>query len=135
MFTERGFCYTSIMFRKFLVFLFFCIVLNSVFIIPTYAEGEFRTGVEVTYKVQESGITTVTNKITLENLFTEVYATSYSLILDNIKPANLTAFQEEKKLPIEIKTEGSKTSIVISFPDSLVGKGKKREFSVSYDDS
>ena len=82
------------MFRKFWYF-YFCIVLNSVFIIPTYAEGKFRTGVEVTYKVQESGITTVTNKITLENLFASLH--NFILVnFDNIKPANLTAFQEEK---------------------------------------
>lgn len=99
-----------------------------------HAEGEFKTDVDVTYKVQESGITSVTNNITLENLFTDLYATSYTLILDNIKPTNLIASQGGKNLPFQVKTEGSKTNIVISFPDSLVGKGNKRVFSVSYDD-
>lgn len=122
------------MFKKFLLFLFSCIVLSSVFIVPANAEGEFKTDVDVTYKVQESGITSVTNNITLENLFTNLYATSYTLILDNIKPTNLIASQGGKNLPFEVKTEGSKTNIVISFPDSLVGKGNKRVFSVSYDD-
>jgi len=122
------------MIKKFLVFLFFCIILNSLFIIPAHAEGEFKTDVNVTYKVQETGITTVTNNITLENLFTNLYATAYTLVLDNIKPTNLTASQSGITLPFQVKTEGSKTNIVISFPDALVGKGNKRLFSVSYDD-
>ncbi len=122
------------MLKKLLVFLFFCIILNSLFIIPAYAEGEFKTDVDVTYKVQESGITTVTNKITLENLFTDFYATAYTFILDNIKPINLTASEATKNLPLEVNSEGTKTNIVISFPDTKVGKGVKRVFSVSYDD-
>lgn len=122
------------MLKKILFFLFSCIILNSLFIIPAHAEGEFKTEVDVSYKVQESGITTVTNNITLENLFTNLYATAYTLVLDNIKPTNLMASQAGITLPFQVKTEGSKTNIVVSFPDSLVGKGNKRLFSVSYDD-
>ncbi len=122
------------MFKKVLFFLFFCIILNSLFTIPAYAEGEFKTDVDVTYQVQETGVTTVTNQITLENLFTNLYATSYTLVLDNIKPSNLTASQDGKTLPFQISTEGTKTMIVVSFTDSLVGKGNKRVFSVAYDD-
>ncbi len=122
------------MFKKFLFFLFFCIILSSKFIVQTHAEGEFKTDVDVIYKVHESGITTVTNKITLENLFTDLYATAYTLILDNIKPTNLLASQAGIVLPFQVTTEGTKTSITLSFPDSLVGKGNKRVFSVAYDD-
>lgn len=110
-------------------------VLLLIFSVTTSnAEGEFKTDVDVSYKVQESGITTVTNKITLENLFSDFYATAYTFILDNIKPVNLTAFEGAKKLPLEVKNEGTKTNIVISFPDTKVGRGTKRIFSVSYDD-
>lgn len=123
------------MFKKLLLFLFSCIVLNSIFIIPTYAEGEFKTDVEVSYKVEESGIATVTNTITLENLLSDLYATSYTLMLDNIEPANLSAIETGKKLPFEVKKEGTKTDIIISFPDSIVGKGAKRIFKVSYSDA
>ncbi|MCX6706042.1 MAG: transglutaminase family protein [Candidatus Woesebacteria bacterium] len=122
------------MFKKFWVLLL-CTMYFVLCTSHVHAEGEFRTDVDVTYKVQETGITTVTNKITLENLFTNLYATSYTLILDNIKPANLIVSEVGKNLPFEVKTDGSKTNIVISFPNSLVGKGNKRIFSVSYDDS
>jgi len=121
---------------KLFKFLIFILVSSIYCLVPstTHAEGEFKTEVNVSYKVQESGITTVTNNITLENLFTNLYATAYTLVLDNIKPANLMASQAGTALPFQVKTEGSKTNIVISFPDSLVGKGNKRLFSVSYDD-
>ena len=123
------------MVRKFLLFFFSFLILNSFFIVTVYAEGEFKTDVDVIYKVQESGITTITNNITLENLFSEIYATSYTLVLDNIKPANLIATQNGKKIPFKINTEGTKTNIAINFPDNVVGKGQKRIFSLVYDDS
>lgn len=123
------------MVRKFLFCLFSLLIFSSFFIVPTHAEGEFKTDVDVVYKVQESGITTITNNITLENLLSEVYATSYSLILDNIKPVNLTATQNGKKLPFAVKNEGTKTNISINFQDSVVGKGQKRIFSLAYDDA
>ena len=121
------------MIKKFLV-----LVLSTLYFVLSTgiarAEGEFKTDVEVTYKVQETGITIVTNKITLENLLTDIYATAYTFILDNIKPINLTVSEATKNLPFEVKTEGTKTNIVISFPDTKVGRGVKRVFSVSYGD-
>jgi len=121
------------MIKKFLVL----VLCTLYFVLSTgiaRAEGEFKTDVEVTYKVQETGITIVTNKITLENLLTDIYATAYTFILDNIKPINLTVSEATKNLPFEVKTEGTKTNIVISFPDTKVGRGVKRVFSVSYGD-
>lgn len=114
--------------------LFFSFLLLICSTTSVSAEGEFRTDVDVTYKVQESGITTVTNKITLENLFSDFYATAYTFILNNIKPVNFTASEGNKKLPLEVKNDGSKTNLVISFPDAKVGRGVKRIFSISYDD-
>ncbi len=125
--------YTSTMFKKLLA-LFLCTFYFILCTSVAHAEGEFKTDIDVSYKVQGSGITTVTNNITLENLFTNLYATAYTLVLDNIKPTNLVASEGGKNLPFDIKTEGSKTNIIIAFPDSLVGKGSKRIFSVSYDD-
>ena len=123
------------MFRKLLLFLSSFSLLFLFFISPTLAEGEFRTDVNVEYKIQHSGITTVSNTITLQNLFSDLYATSYTLVLDNIKAINVKASQTSKSLPIELKEEGSKTSIIVSFPDSMVGRGNKRTFNVSYDDA
>jgi len=126
--------YTQNMIKK-LLRIVFCAVVFMLSTCTVKAEGEFRTDVEVTYKVNETGITTVTTNITLENLFTDFYATAYTLSLDNIKPSNLNAFENERKLPLEVKSEGTKTNIIITFPDVLVGRGEKRIFSVSYDDA
>lgn len=125
--------YTSSMFKKVLG-LVLCTLYLVLSTSVTYAEGEFKTDIDVTYMVNKTGITTVTNEITLENLFTDFYATAYTFILDNIKPINLTASEGTKNLPLEVKTEGTKTNIVISFPDIKVGRGVKRVFSVSYED-
>ncbi len=56
------------------------------------------------------------------------------MILDNIKPINLSASEGKINLPFKVKPDESKTDIVVSFPDTLVGKGNKRVFSISYDD-
>ena len=127
--------YTSTMFKKLLLFFSFLAFFLIFLVPPTLAEGEFKTDVNVEYKIQQSGITTVSNTITLQNLFSDLYATSYTLVLDNIKAINVKASQMSKSLPIELNEEGSKTSIVVSFPDSMVGRGNKRTFNVSYDDA
>lgn len=99
------------------------------------AQSEFATDVSVTYNVQESGITQVTHTISLENLFSDLYATSYTFVLDNIEPSSISVFEGTKALPFTEKKEGDKTSITVSFPDALVGKGKVRNFSVVFQES
>ncbi len=122
------------MFQK-IVNILFCLIIvfflssNSVF-----AEDKFKTSIEVTYKVNESGITTITNRVTLENLYTDFYATAYTLSLDNIKAGNINAYEEGKKLPVETTINDTKTNIVITFTNSVVGRGNKRTFNITYDD-
>ena len=53
------------------------------------AEAEFSVDSTVTYEVQETGKTLVTHDVTLENNFSTLYATSYSLSLENIDTANV----------------------------------------------
>ncbi len=99
------------------------------------AEGEFKTDVAVEYKVQENGITQVNNRIKLENLYTDLYVTSYSLILDHINPGNIRAYDSQDDLKTETEKTGSQTKIVVFFADAVVGKGKVREFNIAYNDS
>lgn len=99
------------------------------------AEGEFNTDLDVTYKVADTGVTSVTNRITLTNVFSNLYATTYSLVLDSIDPKSVRAYDEKGTLAAEVKNEGKKTTVTITFTDNLVGKGKSRVFWVNYDES
>ena len=82
------------MIRKVLFFLFFSVLILNLANWEAkiiFAQKEFATDVSVFYKFEDSGMAEVTHKISLENLFSNMYATSYSLVLDNVEPLNVIA--------------------------------------------
>ena len=117
------------------VFLFLILFfLLLIFPRPSLGVEEFATDVIVDYRVEEEGNTRVSQTVNLENLFSDLYATSYTLVLDNIEPRNVSVFEGSTALPFEISKVGTKNSLTINFPDALVGKGKKRTFTVSFEE-
>jgi transglutaminase-like putative cysteine protease len=100
------------------------------------AQNEFSVDANVTYSVQETGKTVVTHAIMLENNISTVYATTYTLSLENIDVANVKAFSDKgDSFPVEISKDGGNTNIKVSFPDTVVGKGVQRNFSITYENS
>ena len=118
--------------KVFLVFfLTFCL-----FVKPIFAENEFLVDSKVEYSVTESGKTLVTHEVNLENAFSTLYATSYTLSLENIDAQNITArYENGAALQVDTQKDGDKTNIKITFPDAVVGKGKVRHFFVAYENS
>ncbi|MBI4153689.1 transglutaminase domain-containing protein [Candidatus Woesebacteria bacterium] len=106
-----------------------------IFAKSTFAQAEFATDVSVNYKVGEEGTTLVSHTISLENLFSDLYATSYTLVLDNIEPKGISAFEGTKALPFKLAKVGGINSLTIDFPDALVGKGEKRTFTVLFEET
>jgi hypothetical protein len=108
-----------------------------IFCFPKIANsaGEFITDVDVEYYVLDSGVTRVVHKITLENIFTNIYATSYNLTLENINSLNVKAIYHGKELTPIVKTRDKNTDISLNFDDAIVGKGKKRNFEIIYENS
>jgi hypothetical protein len=123
------------MLRKISVFLgSFILVFFSAFT-RVNAEGEFNTDFDVTYKVDPSGVTTVTNRITLTNVFSNLYATSYSVVLDSMEPTNIKSYGDGGRIyETTIETSDKTTTITTTFPDAVVGKNESRTFWVSYDE-
>lgn len=118
---------------KRIIFLFIILFL---LLVPTVsAKGEFNTDFDVTYQVKETGITEVTNKITLTNIFSNLYATSYSIVLDGINPTNVKAYGVSEGYSVKTNNENGKTTLEIDFPDQVVGKDKSRVFWVSFEES
>jgi transglutaminase-like putative cysteine protease len=100
------------------------------------ASDEFSTDLDVTYKVNESGITEVINKVTLTNLFSNLYATSYSIVLDSINPASVKGYSDQGLgYSVKTTTDGDKTTLRVEFPDTVVGKDKSRTFYISFEES
>lgn len=116
------------------LFAFICVISLYLSIAsPAYSEGEFSISFDVTYSGQTSGETLVSQKISITNLFSSIYATSYSLILEGSKPINVKAQEGQETLPVDLTSEGNQTKITISFPNPVVGKGKTRVFSINYE--
>lgn len=125
--------YFKLMLRKFLLGIVLFLFIFFEFYINTYADENFIIDSKVTYSIQESGITLVSNEIQLENLVSEIYATSYYLELNNIKPLNVKAYHNTHQFDSDVKQEENKTTITVNFDDAMVGKGKIRDFIVSYE--
>lgn len=97
-----------------------------------HAEGEFTTDYETTYVIDKNGNAKVTQKISLTNNLSTVYATSYLLSFEGKKPTNIRASESDRKVPFEANIENNTANINLSFETAVVGKGKVRTFQVSY---
>lgn len=124
-------------FRVFLLFLLPIIaVLGCVFPAKALSDSQFAIDANVSYLVDTSGKTFVKHDITLENLFSNLYATSYTLSLQNINATNIKAVDSTgTELSTNVQKDGDRLDIKVSFPDSVVGKGSIRHFSISYENT
>src|SRR4030043_1680806 len=120
------------MFKKALLLLL--IFLSILFILPRkiFAEGEFITDSEVEYYLNDDGTTRVTHNMTLENVYATLYAKSYTLKLENIEPLNIKAYQGNEILSVNETRQDNTVNLEVEFPDTLVGKGEKRNFSLVF---
>lgn len=101
-----------------------------------HAQSEFSVDANVNYNVQNSGKTLVTHNITLENNVSDLYATAYSLSLENITAQNIKVYDNKgTQYNFDIQKSGSTITIKITFPDSVVGRGQKRDFIISYENN
>src|SRR5258708_5794858 len=96
--------------------------------------NQFISNSTVTYDVTADGLTEVSHDITLKNTTSDFYATSYTLSLDGINPINPIASEGSTNLPVKIMQNNQTTSLQIDFPNPVVGKDAKREFTISFQD-
>lgn len=122
------------MFKRLFIFLFTAIVFFS-FANKVKAQDKFDISASVTYQVETSGTTKVTHNISIKNLYSDLYATSYSLSLDNINPVNPSASEGQKSLPVSVSKTNDTTTLRVDFPDAVVGKDKERKFQISFEDT
>lgn len=98
------------------------------------AQEQFIIDAKVTYQVEEDATTNVDHQITIENRFSDLYVTSYSLTLKNIDPEKVSASQDGNSLPVTVNRKDGSFLITINFEDKVVGKGNSRTFNVTYED-
>jgi len=115
----------------------FCLVcLLIVFLFTpqtTRANENFQISQNLHYQVQESGRLTVTQKISLTNKLADIYATQYSLSLQEVKIANVRAHDDGGVIQPEVNRADRVTTIKLNFNQPVVGKGKTLNFTLQYE--
>ncbi len=119
--------------RGALVVFFICVTLMAWGVSPVKAEQSFENRLTTTYTVSESGNTVITHQFTIKNLLPTVFLKQYSLSLYATNLSNVTVEYNGKNLEPTITTSGTATSILITFPDDVVGEGKSHTFTVRYE--
>lgn len=99
------------------------------------SQQEFFVDAVAEYRILNSGLTKVTISIELENAGDNKYATSYRLNLVNINPSNIKAVYEGNEIPATLDKSGDTSYLKTDFSDYIIGKGKKRKFSISFTNS
>jgi len=123
---------------KVILIVFASLVTLSLFLIPNslLASDQFAVDAIVTYKVGDNGKTLVTHDITLENLYSSFYATTYTLSLENITAGKIQAIDDRgRQIPKEEIQKDQTLDVKLTFADAVVGLGQKRHFKISYENS
>jgi len=97
-------------------------------------QGEFITNVTSTYSVGLDGVTTVSSVVSLENVYSQLYAVNYTMIVDGLSLYDIKASQDGKPLKTDIQKVDKKVTVKVFFEDQVVGLGKRRIFNISYKD-
>lgn len=118
---------------KRLLFIFLFAISYFLSAIPVCASYEFITKYETLYKFHLSGFTTVTQKISLTNRFSNIYATEYSLSIGTLKIRDIKAWDSLGPLKILSSKSDDSTNINLVFNEKVVGKDKTLNFTLEYE--
>ncbi|MCX6793658.1 MAG: hypothetical protein NTY06_00985 [Candidatus Gottesmanbacteria bacterium] len=100
---------------------------------PALASGEFQADYNVQYAIAPSGLTIVTQNISLTNNQTNLYPEKYSIVIDSTKIKNVIAYDSQQIVPTDISQKNGKTEIVLTFNDKVVGLGKQLIFTLRFE--
>ena len=96
------------------------------------AQENFTIKHEVTYSADSQGITTVKEKITIENLTNDSIATVYTTILKQISVYDIYASDTKGVITPEVSRNNNDTSMKLNLRAQIVGKGKRNIIFLNY---
>ncbi|MBP7768744.1 hypothetical protein KA082_02840, partial [Candidatus Woesebacteria bacterium] len=111
----------------------FLLVSGGILARPVSAQEPFKTELTTTYVVDTSGTTKITHTFVVTNTTPTTFLRQYALKLHTTNIENIVVKNANKELQPEIDKQATLTSINITFPDQIVGEGKRREFSILYE--
>jgi len=97
------------------------------------ADSNFSISLQSTYSVVTSGNTFVEQKFELTNNTPTYYAKDYAVEFGSSKLKNVRVSDTQGAIPANIVTTDSKTSVGITFRDQIVGEGKSRVFTITFE--
>lgn len=96
------------------------------------AEGEFQTDYKVSYVVEPTGRTNVTQQITLKNKTANFYADKFELKIGSTKVENVKAQDTVGPMETNVKFEDNVTTISVKFNQRVIGIDKTLPWTLSY---
>jgi transglutaminase-like putative cysteine protease len=99
-----------------------------------HADEKFDITLNTTHLVQTNGTTNVSLNFEITNKQPLYSISQYGIKVSSVTLSNISVTENNTQVPAEIITTNNQTSIGITFQDQLVGQGKKRVFTISYDD-
>ncbi len=117
-----------------LIVFLFCLILPqkvSAAELPTGKAG-FATAYDVLYDVDDSGITAVTEKITLKNLTSEYYANQFKLTIGATQISDINASDPGGPLEVTQQQQATTTTIGVKFNQQVAGLGKSLSWTISF---
>ena len=111
-----------------LLFIYFFIPFAQVF-----ASGEFSADYNVQYAIAPSGVTIVTQNVTLTNQQSNLYPQKYTITIDSTSIRNVIAYDNGGIIKPEFTQGNGKTEIALTFNEKAAGLGKQLPFSLRYE--
>jgi len=96
-----------------------------------FAADEFATSYDVLYDVSETGITTVTEKITLKNLTSEYYANQFKLTIGATQISDVKA--SDPGGPLEVSQEQKDSATTINIKHAKAMRLSSNEIMLDWD--
>lgn len=97
------------------------------------AAGEFTANYDVSYAIAPTGVTIVTQAVTLVNRQTNLYPKQYTILLDTLNVKNIIARDAGGTITPTITQNDGKTEILLTFNKQVVGLGKETPFTLRYE--
>ncbi|MDO8573694.1 MAG: transglutaminase domain-containing protein [Candidatus Daviesbacteria bacterium] len=118
---------------KKITFLF--VLLAFVWVPKAFAANEFATSYDIVYDIDENGVTTVTEKITLRNLTSEYYANQFKLTIGATEVSDIKVSDPSGPLSVTSEQKDTSTTIEVKFNQQVAGLGKTLSWNLSFKSS
>lgn len=119
--------------RRILLALASAILLYIVTLPQALASGNFISSANVTYAIDEDGMTHAKFAIKLENTTSQYYAQVYNLMVGFQTVNNITATDPDGNVEVKFKKKDTSNIISLTLNKKVIGLGKKLPFVITFD--